>query len=134
MREIVFRAKRLCDGEWEYGHLTTDATGVTIERANHRFKGFAYSMPVNPETVGQYIGLRDKYGRRICEGDIVKWFDNLVGKHMVAEVQYIDAAFCRAYKSQMGQQNLYINATVAFRLEVIGNRWDNPELLNGGDE
>ena len=66
MREILFRGKRVDNGEWVYGDLQHDYNGEP-----RCISDYCGANPVDPSTVGQYTGLKDKNGKRIFEGDIV---------------------------------------------------------------
>lgn len=131
MREILFRAKHIhaltenrhLDGMWIEGYLS-DEKYINSPKLEGEFL-------IDPETVCQYTGLADKNGRKIFEGDIVRYVDEVIGKEKVDEVEYNEthAAFCRLHKSKMGLQYLFINESVANKCEVIGNIFDNPELL-----
>lgn len=141
MREILFRGKRLDNGEWVVGFhfcmlhdghvhqfiipLGTDLSlGTLIERIQ---------VEVDPETVCQYIGLKDKYGREIYEEDVIRYTNEITGLEEVVEIKYNEfyAGFRRILKSEMGLQYLSISHVITRKCEMIGNIFDNPELVRG---
>ena len=115
MREILFRGKRTDNGTWTCGYLF-----CIWERA-YLCWGTTNSVPnmeeVLPETVCQFTGLYDKNGRKIFEGDIMRNAGNVV--------EFYGGDFCINGDSPLS----YWTGT-----EVIGNIYDNPELLKGGNE
>ena len=123
MREIIFRGKRIDNGEWVEGCLFVDDKGekheILVGYVNYRI-----AWEVNPETVRQYTGLTDKNGKKIFEGDIVKFGDILF------YIIFVGGCFrlCRNHQYSYTLHNLYD------ALEIIGNIHDNPELLKGGVE
>ena len=118
MREILFRGKLKSNGEWSFGNLNVSLRGTVIITPDETPIG-KYGQVI-PSTVGQYTGLTDKNGKKIFEGDIVKYKNNSPCK-----VGYIDGQFVMMWK------NFYRNFEQVYddEIEVIGNIHDNPEVL-----
>ena len=137
MREILFRGKRLDNGEWVEGWYQPETTirhwdgrqetvGVTI--AYKVEEGFLEDTLVDTSTVGQYTGLKDKHGKRIFEGDVAKV---LQGKDKdIAYVGFENGAFMLYPKTgNIYERTLWEYWYNDWDVEVIGNITDNPELL-----
>lgn len=116
MREILFRGKIIepCEyqGQWLEGFYAVEngKPFIAIPKENG-LNGFY----CDPETVGQYTGLTDKNGARIFEGDIVK-----ISNDEIFEVKYEDGGFTAG---------LFLGDWDYGHVEVIGNIYDNPELM-----
>ena len=116
MRDILFRGKRLDNGLWIEGCLRqypNGRAGICCNKMQHLFQ-------VDPATVGQFTGLKDRNGLMIFEGDIIKMSDGKIGA-----VVYNDD--CAGYELRGGGCTLCLSHENE-RL-VIGNIHDNPELL-----
>ena len=116
-REILFRGKRLDNGEWVYG-----VANIVDPNETENIFTSNFFMKVDPETVGQYTGLEDKNGVKIFEGDIL---GGIVGGGVVV---WIDRE-ARYGISLLGEvHEVYLQELEQADLEVIGNIHDNPEL------
>ena len=133
MREIIFRGKRLDNGEWVYGHIYTqvDLPDTIEEEWYWYIKPIGseswVSYRVDPYTVGQYTGLKDKHGKKIFEGDILL-LDDIKGI-----VNYGTGCFCVKLPcpDYLYRNNPAIDMVLNEYpgLEIIGNAHDNPELI-----
>lgn len=124
MREILFRGKDI-RGSWHIGLLAHIGNAWYISNK----AGVATAFEIVPQTFGQYTGLKDRKGTDIFEGDIVniiraeengkvEWRENDAAFEVVGDC--LEASFL---------ENLY-----GRDVEVIGNIYDNPELLKGEGE
>ena len=132
MREILFRGKRVDNGEWVEGELRHGGYYVADETVYivQPFAGTIINYPVYPATVGQYTGLKDKNGKRIFEVDILESADFTV-EDGYGVVEWYDGAYEVGNKSWCGTFHENYNGR---EFEVIGNIHDNPELLEGGEQ
>lgn len=139
MREILFRAKDYRTGQWVYG--------IYFKNPVSRFNEGAYYPQIIPEihgvhdtiercsivedTLGQYTGLIDKNGVKIFEGDIV--LKRTYQGKKPFPVAYHDGMFHCGWGG--GSSTATHGYTLADKqIEVIGNVYDNPELLRGDDK
>ena len=153
-REIKFRGKMIPENEWIFGTILripaspvcfgkSETDKYYIQFPDPRYMpdwNMPYKMvqgEVNPDTIGQYTGLHDKNGKEIYEGDIVLYQDwemayegggndSFINKGLV---EYCEDNFC----FNVTERQTVDLADVLYKdnedLEVIGNIYDNPELL-----
>lgn len=145
MREILFRGKRLDNGEWVEGSLIAlDYEWVYIVPPHvgastmSKLQLIALGMKrVDPATVGQYTGLTDKNGVKIFEGDIVTFEDTVNDFEGYHDSIYINRGVVSIYPNGVSFSNREVvdmddlyNTDDSIEAEVIGSVHDNPELLN----
>ncbi len=127
MREILFRGKRVDNGEWMEGDLIQRRYKTYIHPKANSFRVSETGLSklivlreVYPETVGQYTGLTDKNGKKIFEGDIIR------SNSERGYIEYYpnDCAF-----DVVDDHGFYWLISEMSNIEVIGNIHDNPELL-----
>ena len=139
MREILFRGKRLDNGEWIQGDLVQFLPHgiVRIVTQEPPYK----DAEVDSDTVGQFTGLTDKNGRKIFEGDILSIAQkgNGIGDYFYPPLKYPSNAIVKWDKCSwmweiIAEQRYYLtfpDAWCHFECKIIGNIHDNPELLGG---
>ena len=148
MREIKFRGKRLDNGEWEYGDLLQYDDGsvcIGVHSKNYTDDGFNVGQyhhiaPVNEDTVGEYTGLKDRNGKEVYEGDIIRFSNPYLiisqGKQSFGMVKYYDAlAGFALYNSSEDKFPMECDwLKIDGSTKVFGNIHDNPEFLKGGEQ
>lgn len=137
MREILFRGKRTDKwnrGEWAEGYLDV-FEGTPFMLINHDDPYALHRAEVDPDTVGQYTGRKDKNGKRVFEGDILRlftiWADGTVEPVDVPViVQFCENDQCYVLTTKQGSHyDDFGNYGRHEYYEVIGNIHDNPELM-----
>ena len=136
MREILFKAKRICDGKWIEGYYLRDQYHIRgkdiifYRKDSDRFT--VYTDIIDPETLCQFIGRCDKNGKRIWENDIFQYTDEItmITNKDLIEYNETHASFVRLRNTEkLGLQYLWIDEATCNHGEVIGNIFDNKELL-----
>ena len=146
MREILFRGAQKVDGSkslyWHEGSLVIEKDDYTAE-VEYYIQNESGSFLVIPETVGQYTGLTDKNGNKIFEGDILRYYDD--------EIQIVEwnkdfsnlmlHTYCK-YERKKGRKVViensdgwnWIHDYPLNKMSIIGNIYDNPELLKEAEQ
>lgn len=126
MREILFRGKKLDDGNWVQGYCyELEKDRMMISSCIRR-----EAYEVTPETIGQFTGVTDDMGRKLFEGDIVKALDsytNECDEDSLGVVAFTDGAFCISWTTGYTEP-LCLKADKE-DIIIVGNIHDTPELL-----
>ena len=142
MREILFKAKRIDNGEWVEGYYTEcngkTFIGINISIYSDIFEVFCTPVirwfEVDPKTLCQFTGLCDKNGKKIFEGDKLYCEAQLdkAEMYVVFEKGQFRMVLCDKFKEYETGRGYYdINC---FQKTVVGNIHDNPELLKEESE
>ena len=126
MREILFRAKRLDNGEWVEGGVLCYAeyTAICVYSDYNNWHEF---IEVDPETVCQFTGKYDGNGVKIFEHDIVQFDDGYYAEILWDE----DEALFNIYGGDASDIYEDFRTIESEDVGVIGNIFDNPELMKG---
>ena len=128
-REILFKAKRADNGEWVTGYYFKAGEKSMILSFFTNETGLYYEMyEIDPETVCQYTGLTDKNGKKIWENDIIR-----CGRNTVVSWDEHFASWCLTRKGWL-YKHFFGEAQNPEDCEVIGNIFDNPDLLEESHE
>lgn len=136
MRTIKFRGKSTDSNEWLFGDLVRSAD---MERCailvNDRL---SYDeCEVNPCSIGQFTSLYDKNCKEIYEGDIIKWSENDKLYAVIFRNGMFYASIEECNKDVYGGFPLHdvVNSSPEYGIAtIVGNIYDNPDLLKGGEE
>lgn len=131
MRETKFRGKRLDNGEWIEGDL--------LRMNGHWFifpdpaPGGIDKYEVDPATVGEFTGLKDKNGKEIYEGDVMEIPETEFNAEIIGRVLFEEDAY---YIIPLRGGHLWgLHWSLRKHdAKIIGNIHDNPELLKGGEQ
>ena len=142
-REIEFRGKT-AKGEWVYGYLVCSPNGDSFEcyiisdfdERDSVYDLGKYAIKVIPETVGQYVGIKDKNGKKLYEGDIVYCSYNncevVFGLYGVDDYKTV-GFFMKVNEALFIDEEddfVYWGFEYCDKIEILGNIYENPELLN----
>ena len=123
----LFKAKRIDNGEWVQGALLLHDTDEATIFNQHQADGSLQGFEVDPSTICQCTGLKDKNGNLIWENDVVKgkYYDGGKAYEHMGQIKY-----CRqSYKVVGINQYKGYHAELDGLYETVGNIFDNPELL-----
>jgi len=127
-----FRGKRVDNGEWVYGDLHYgEEPGRVVFIFDYTYRSY---VAVIPETVGQWTGFLDEKGREVYEGDIL--LAGIVGEAFRMEVFWNEELGCWDMRDDedLSYFDIYrgLSPFQTHDFRIIGNKWDNPDLLKGG--
>lgn len=136
---FLFRGKRKDNGEWVTGYLIQGKKTyiATTEAINYMVVSTSYMASIKlveviPETVGQYTGLKDKNGKLIFEGDILKFVNDDDESSLYVVIWNTSLLSWQVQEISYYVKNDYYGFDELCEFgdtEVIGNVYDNPELL-----
>lgn len=126
-REILFRGKCLDNGEWVYGDLNhfSDGRAAIADSEQDWFL-------IDPATIGQYTGFKDRNGTPIFEGDIADHvYQAYPSRFFNRGIIFYDEEHAR-FAHMLQSMNPELGRITTEAWEVVGNIHDNPDLIGGG--
>ena len=148
MRDIRFRGYNEEDKKWVYGayikHIDETPCLFSSEEDRKKWenehihhiiafdefsdwwmpRNLTFYKDINPDTIGQYIGLKDNQEKDIYEGDIIECIlDD--GKKEIYEVEFNEKTFC--YQLVNDNNSINIDFTLKSRIKVMGNKYEHKE-------
>ena len=128
-REILFKAKRLDNGKWETGYYFKAGEKHMMLCFFTNENGLYHNMyQIDPKTLCQFTGLTDKNGKKIWENDIVR-----CGRNIVVSWDEHFASWCLTRKGWL-YKHFFGESQNPEDCEVVGNIFDNPDLLEENHE
>lgn len=131
-REIEYRG--FDSREWRYGDLEYNRKNDVAQIHTYKDDGsYNKQYLVDPYTVGEFTGMRDKHGKKIFEGDIVRIYDGDYEEYSDQQVKFAHGVFGvdNWTKNILTTLSFFMmGCDSEYSVEVIGNIYDNPELLN----
>lgn len=125
MREILFRGKRVDNGEW----VVSDSIVQFYTGCPQLCEEESGFTDVYAETVGQFTGLTDRNGKRIFEGDIIHGAAHWLERYKPAVVTFRNGSFGLLwYRGDIEEFNPF-TSMCNVEYEIVGNIHDNPELM-----
>lgn len=134
-KKIIFRAKDW-NNEWHYGYYCRDIMmgGIRqdyILESDNRGNANGEKISINIDTLGQFIGLQDKNGLKVYEGDIINTWS--AGQHVTNGVIKWGSGPCTFFIYTRMAPNIFKLCGDYYGhdtgIKVIGNVYDNPELV-----
>lgn len=128
MNQIQFIGKRKDNHEWACGYVIKEPSGRTFI-GTYMPGGLWDWVEVEADTVGACVGISDKNGVNVFEGDLMKVDDRIVRVYWNDRIAGFDCEFVRYLDRPADYFASLKPYDYQYRAEVIGNRWDNPELM-----
>lgn len=143
IKEFIFRGRS--DGKWIEGdlsHLFSKAD-ISLWETDEKGRSAIYYYPVEPETVGQYVWRTDKNGKKVFDGDIIRFEEiypdgskltdvlliKFSGEVKTDDGKYVSGYVCQSLEFEIPDVEMLSPEAFSKNVTVIGNRFDNPELL-----
>lgn len=132
-REIEFKGFDESCGLWRYGSLLVDGWLTYICQI---IQGEIVKWRVNPKSVGEFTGMRDRHGNKVFEGDVVDVYDftSAYASKYRGVVKMYRGSWCVEYEDSIFDTvfhpMLFFDDFADRKTEVVGNIHNNPELLS----